>query len=261
MRKEKRCVDSYQHLFFRFLIVSLHISAILFCSRPPPPTSSLSPLRTLLIHRFLGASQLTNTPTLALTTPQPLGRTGKISLATLGFNDSIQRSTMMIAGAAALVLVVGYVKVQNQRRIMGVYEVSAVSFHMTCLRVHISTLTHFWCSHDFFLSLTCAVILWPFLFAVDMCSLDSVCTLEHVAFDMSSFASVLFNTLLLTCVHSTMSSRPPCVFSQDLPSDIPAPNPNPVAPVPLKAFGTHDPAYVLEQAKSFHLPPDSHRTI
>lgn len=42
---------------------------------------------------------------------------GKLGLGELGFNDAIQRSTMIAAGTAALVLVVGYAKViqRNQR--------------------------------------------------------------------------------------------------------------------------------------------------
>jgi hypothetical protein len=41
--------------------------------------------------------------------------------------------------------------------------------------------------------------------------------------------------------------------------NVPIANPNPVTPVALKAFGTHDPAFVLEHAKSFHLPPANSR--
>eukprot|EP00037_Helgoeca_nana_P014318 m.133402 g.133402 ORF g.133402 m.133402 type:complete len:421 (+) comp22498_c0_seq1:225-1487(+) len=50
---------------------------------------------------------------------------GKIALSNTGVNELIQRSTLIVAGAAAVVVVLGYAKMVQQRRIMQDYETLA----------------------------------------------------------------------------------------------------------------------------------------
>eukprot|EP00035_Acanthoeca_spectabilis_P021461 m.438370 g.438370 ORF g.438370 m.438370 type:complete len:411 (+) comp18228_c0_seq1:202-1434(+) len=50
------------------------------------------------------------------------GKKGKIGLSNIGLNELVQRSTMIVAGAAAVVIVAAYVKVAQQKRIMADYE-------------------------------------------------------------------------------------------------------------------------------------------
>lgn len=52
---------------------------------------------------------------------------GKIGLSNIGLNELVQRSTMIVAGAAAVVIVAAYVKVAQQKRIMADYEVRTLS--------------------------------------------------------------------------------------------------------------------------------------